>query len=127
MVLLALSRDEFKVSEKRHVGAWAGGILLLIGIALDQSSIPKQWAQVTMWSLAVLTLAIVVNYKDRKEKWFWQGLALGSLLHVAVIYGYRGSFPFSSFVVPTLMGFLEAAVWQIIFRLLSGGRFTRSF
>ncbi|MBZ5551862.1 MAG: hypothetical protein LAO21_04010 [Acidobacteriia bacterium] len=104
----------------RILSGAAGGALLVIALIL-QSLLPgrEKVVQITVWTLAVLTTAILGNYEHFREKWFWKGLLLGSLVHILVVYSYRSSLPFSSLGIAGLMGFLEALVWQVIFRRLS--------
>jgi len=110
------------MSKKRNriLSGAAGGALLVIALIL-QSLLPgrEKVVQITVWTLVVLTMAILINRQHFREKWFWKGLLLGSLLHVVVIYSFRYSLPFSSLGIAFLMGFPEALVWQVIFRKLS--------
>jgi hypothetical protein len=110
------------VSKKRNrILGGALGLALLVTALILQSLLPgrEKVVEITVWTLTVLTTAILANRQHFREKWFWKGLLLGSLLHVFIVYGSRSSLPFRSLGVAMLIGCLEAVLWQVIFRRLS--------
>lgn len=104
----------------RILSGGAGAVLLVFAIGL-QDAFPgrDKEVQIAVWSVIVVSLAALGNYKHLREPWFWKGFFLGSFLHVVILYHLKTSMPFHSLGVAILAGFLEVIVWQVIFRGLS--------
>jgi hypothetical protein len=104
----------------RLLSAGAGAVLVAIAIALRSTfSNSEKEVQIAVWTMVVLTMVILVNHEHFRKQWFWQGLLLGLLLHVVVIWGSGDKLPFSSLGVVILVSVPEALVWQVIFRMVS--------
>ena len=115
-------------NKTRLLSGTLGAVIAIAGFVLQNHSLDREKeVQIAVWSLVVLTAAVIMNREHYRSAWFWQGLAIGSVLHVSIIYMVRDSLPFSSFAVVFLVGLAEAIVWQIIFQLLSGARLRRTF
>ncbi len=117
---LSVTNTDVNKARTRIVSVGVGVVLMLASIVIE-SEFPRKEreVQITVWTLVVVTMAILINHVHVRERWFWQGFLLGSLLHIVALYGSRDAMPFPSLLVPFLAGLLEATVWQVIFRRLS--------
>lgn len=115
-----LQRYTMSKNRNRILSGGVGAVLLVIAIIL-QNALPdrEKEVQIIVWTLIVVTMAILINHKHFREEWFWKGFLMVSLLHVFVIYSFRQSLPFPSLGVAILVAFPEVLLCQAIFRWLS--------
>lgn len=103
-------------TETRLISGLVGGLLVVIAIIFENRlSTHERMVQISLWTLLVVAMAILGNYKYIRQRWFWQSLGVGFILHSVIVITFLRSMPFSSLGIVILFAFPEAILWQIIF------------
>jgi hypothetical protein len=88
-------------------------VLLAFAILLDHV-LPAHAAsaQVVFWTVFVITMIALGNYRQRHERWFWKAMGCVILVHALVVATLRARIPFQTLGVVILLGALEAICLQ---------------
>jgi FtsH-binding integral membrane protein len=105
---------------RRVVSGVAGLVVVMFGMLL-QVALPERptVVQVTLLTTLVLTMMVLGNYRQHREKWFWTSMLFVVLVHVIVVLNLRARLPFPSLGVVILISAPEAILLQGVVILTS--------
>ncbi|MGA7459192.1 MAG: hypothetical protein WBW69_03160 [Candidatus Korobacteraceae bacterium] len=100
---------------KRVIGGLGGLAIAIAGIWLGNAFPDHPMAvQVTVWTVLIVAMMASINYRQRRERWFWWAMLAASLAHVLFVITLRRQLPFSDLGVAILIGFPEAILLQAL-------------